>query len=101
MRRFIAVVVFCVTLIEVKLTWLTDHLYRLPVEPLVLYTQPNMELRKKRMIFGILPFFIGLLITFAALESVSDPNTRHAVSAFGVVIEIVGVIVMFRTRTRP
>jgi len=61
------------------------------------YTPPNMELSKKRRVLGVLPFGIGMVTALVALESVSDPNTRHAVAAVGLAVAVVGLVVMFRT----
>ena len=57
-----------------------------------------MELHKKRRVLGVLLFGIGLLTMLVALGTVSDPTTRHAVGALGVAFEIVGVVVIFKTR---
>jgi len=56
-----------------------------------------MELSKKRRVLGVLPFGIGMVTALVALESVSDPNTRHAVAAVGLAVAVVGLVVMFRT----
>jgi hypothetical protein len=58
-----------------------------------------MELNKKRRLLGVLPFGIGLLTAWVALASVSDPNTRHVVSTLGAAVALVGLVVMYRTRS--
>ena len=57
-----------------------------------------MELRKKRgLLLLLLP--IGVLTDLVALETVSDPNTRHIVAAFGAAVALVGLVLRFRTRS--
>ena len=55
-----------------------------------------MELHKRRKVLGVLAFSIGLLTALVALETVRDPNTRHAVAGLGVAVELVGVVMMLR-----
>jgi hypothetical protein len=63
------------------------------------YTPPNMKLKKKRRLLGALPFCIGMLTNLVALESVSDPNTRHLVCWLGVAVALVGLVMIYRTRS--
>jgi len=58
-------------------------------------------LRRKRRVFGVLPFGIGLLTALVALASVVDANTRHAVAALGLALAIIGLVVMLRTNRSP
>ena len=56
-----------------------------------------MQLSKKRKALRALPFVIGLLTTWIALETVSDPTTRHTVAALGLLVAGVGLVLNLGT----
>jgi len=57
-----------------------------------------MQTDMKRKVLAAVLFCGCLLTALISLETLSDPRTRHVVAAFGLVLEVAGVILMFSNR---